>query len=167
MRREATGKLVAVPVRAYADTSVFGGVFDEEFAKSSKMFFQLVRDGVYRLVLATPVRDELTGAPAHVRKLLSELAPHAESLEVTEAAIDLQEAYLRAGVVTVHSRLDALHVALATVARCGLIVSWNFKHIVNFRRIPLYNGVNMANGYGPLAICSPLEVIEYEDDETV
>ena len=54
--------------------------------------------------------------------------------------------------------MDALHVAVATVAGCRVIVSWNFKHLVNFRRIPLYNGVNLTHGYAPIAIHCPLEV---------
>ena len=31
------------PIRVYADTSVYGGVFDEEFAKPSRAFFDLVQ----------------------------------------------------------------------------------------------------------------------------
>ena len=60
---------------------------------------------------------------------------------------------------------DALHVALATVAGCALIVSWNFRHIVNYRRIPMYNAVNTLQGFGDLAIFSPLEVIADEDED--
>ena len=41
--------------------------------------------------------------------------------------------------------------------------SWNFRHIVNFQKIPRYNAVNTLNGYKEIAIYSPLEVIEYED----
>jgi len=42
-------------------------------------------------------------------------------------------------------------------------VSWNFKHIVNFRKIPLFNAVNVLKGYRQIAIHSPLEVINYEE----
>lgn len=56
---------------------------------------------------------------------------------------------------------DALHVAIATVADCDVIVSWNFKHIVNFQKIPMFNAVNVLNGYKPIAIHSPVEVINY------
>ena len=59
---------------------------------------------------------------------------------------------------------DALHVPTATVNGCRAIVSWNFKHIVNYRRIPLYNGVNQMQGYGPIAIHTPPEVTHDEDD---
>ncbi len=55
---------------------------------------------------------------------------------------------------------DALHVALATVAECRLIVSWNFRHIVHFDKIGLYNGVNMSLGYAMISIHAPPEVID-------
>ncbi len=57
---------------------------------------------------------------------------------------------------------DALHVAIATVSSCSLIVSWNFKHIVHFDKIKLYNAVNILKGFSEIAIFSPLEVISYE-----
>jgi hypothetical protein len=43
-----------------------------------------------------------------------------------------------------------------------MIVSWNFKHIVNYQKIPLYNAVNILHGYGQIAIYSPLEVVGNE-----
>jgi hypothetical protein len=46
--------------------------------------------------------------------------------------------------------LDALHVALASVAGCTMIVSWNFKHIVHFPKIPLYRAINVIKGYSQL-----------------
>jgi hypothetical protein len=42
-------------------------------------------------------------------------------------------------------------------------VSWNFKHIVNFKKIPLYNGINLTHGYAAIAIHTPQEVIADED----
>ena len=82
---------------------------------------------------------------------------------VTEAAIALQQAYLAAGVVTPKSADDALHVALATVSGCAMIVSWNFRHIVHFQKMPLYNAVNALHRYPTIEIHSPAEVIEDED----
>jgi hypothetical protein len=84
--------------------------------------------------------------------------------EVSAETIRLREAYLGAEIVTPKASDDALHVALATVAACACFVSWNFRHIVHFRKIPLYNG-NLSPGYPELAIYSPREVIEYEDQE--
>ena len=57
---------------------------------------------------------------------------------------------------------DALHGAVATLARCELILSWNFRDIVHFDKIRKYNAVNMLKGYDQIAIHSPLEVIQYD-----
>jgi len=70
------------------------------------------------------------------------------------------------GVVTPKSAEDALRVALATSSQCSLIVSWNFKHIVHFGKISKYNAVNTLNGYGQIGIYSPLEVINYDGDDS-
>ena len=53
---------------------------------------------------------------------------------------------------------------MAAVSGCSAIVSWNFKHIVNLKKIPLYNAVNVLNGYPSLSIISPPEVLYYEDE---
>ena len=87
----------------------------------------------------------------------------AEIVDVSDDALQLRVAYLAAGILAPQWRADALHVALATVSRCPLIVSWNFRHIVNFAKIPLYNGVNLSKGYGPIAIHTPQEVTIDED----
>jgi hypothetical protein len=150
-------------IRIYADTSVYGGVFDAGIDKPSQEFFQQVRQGRFQLITSDPVVAELQDAPERVRGLYEELLPFAEIIAVSLEAIQLQNAYLKAGVVGAKWATDALHVALATVQHCRVIVSWNFRHIVHFDKIPLYNGVNLINGYDTLSINTPAEVITYED----
>jgi hypothetical protein len=43
------------------------------------------------------------------------------------------------------------------------VVSWNFRHIVHFQKIPLYNAVNILKGYDQIGVFSPLEVLSYEE----
>ena len=108
------------PLRVYADTSVFGGTFDADFAAVSQIFFDQVRAGRFRLVTSIVVRDELTRAPQRVRDLFAELLPRAEIIDLSEAVLRLRQAYLAAGIVGPASAADALHVALATVAGCDI-----------------------------------------------
>lgn len=54
---------------------------------------------------------------------------------------------------------DMLHIALATISEVDVLVSWNFKHIVRLDKIRLFNAVNIEQGYKPLTIYSPREVI--------
>ncbi len=84
---------------------------------------------------------------------------------VSDEALGLRAAYLDARIVSPKWSDDALHVAIATTSGCLLIVSWNFKHIVHFEQIPLYNAVNTLRGYSHIGIFSPLEVIRYESED--
>jgi predicted nucleic acid-binding protein len=151
-------------IRVYADTSVFGGVNDEEFKVASRRFFNLVRGGKFEIVVSTVVTEELNKAPAATRRLYDDIWEMTERVPITAQALNLRDAYLRAGIIGPRWAADALHVAIATVSGCSLVVSWNFKHIVNFRKIPLYNAINRANGYGEIGIYTPQEVIEDEEE---
>lgn len=150
------------PILIYADTSVYGGVFDDEFNEASIAFFDAVKAGGFSLVVSEVVQRELDYAPSQVADFFQSILPLTYLTQVSQEAIDLQQAYILEGVVTARSLDDALHVALASVAGCDMIVSWNFKHIVNFRRIPLFNAVNTLKGYKPISIYSPLEVVSDE-----
>lgn len=153
------------PMRVYADTSVFGGVYDDAFELASRTFFEQVRQDRFTLISSPLVVDELAAAPETIRTFFRDLAGFVDIQTIPAEAVLLRDAYLDAGIVGLASRDDAQHVALATVLDCWTIVSWNFKHIVHARKIPLYNGVNRAQGYKEIAIHTPQEVIEYEDEE--
>lgn len=149
-------------IKVYVDTSIIGGVFDSEFASATTKFFDQVNEGRFQLVISALVEEELLAAPEKVNDFFDGIYKQALIIDVSEDAIQLREYYLKANIVTKKSSNDALHVALATVNNCPIIVSWNFKHIVHFEKIPLYNSINLINGYHPIAIYSPLEVLRYE-----
>jgi len=67
--------------------------------------------------------------------------------------------YIEEGVVSEEYLVDAQHIAIATVSRVDVLVSWNFKHIVNLSKIRVYNSVNLKYGYPLLEIRSPREVL--------
>lgn len=156
--------MMTSPARAYADSSVFGGAFDAEFAKPNNAFFDLVRQNRFRLVSSRVVEVELSTAPPSVQALFTEMVAIADVVRITPEAVELQRAYLARGIGGPASLADALHVALATVSGCGLIVSWNFRHLVHYQKIPLYNAVNVAYGFPSIAIHSPPEVRLSEDE---
>jgi len=81
------GRIVAQPVRVYADTSVYGGVFDEEFTGPSRAFFEQVQTGRYLVVTCPLLEDELEDAPSQVRRWYQQLAAGSERVEVSEQAV--------------------------------------------------------------------------------
>jgi hypothetical protein len=152
-------------LRIYVDTSVFGGVYDKEFAEFSHKFFEGVRRGDFVVLISSQVFTELMMAPKRVQDVLNQLSlKMVEQIEETDEIQFLAEAYIAAGVLGEGSKADAFHVAAATVAEADLIVSWNFTHIVRFDRIRMFNGVNVLNGYRPLDIRSPMEMA-YDDQK--
>ena len=79
-------------------------------------------------------------------------------LRVTPEADALAATYIERGALTQRMLPDVLHIANAAIAQVDVLVSWNFKHVVNVQRIRTFNEVNREMGYGPLDIRSPREV---------
>lgn len=147
-------------LRVYADTSVFGGCFDDEFKTESVRFFEEVRQGRFIVVVSDVTLDELELAPDQVRGVLAMLpADRVEIVNTSRESDTLRNAYLEAGVVGPASSNDAAHIAVATLSKVDLVVSWNFKHIVHFEKIGGYEGVNRQHGHGSPRIYSPREVV--------
>lgn len=145
--------------RIYTDTSVLGGCEDEEFREASRRLLEPFQSGELTLVLSELTLRELEGAPDGVRTLLGRVpSSHIETLALSPEAEELASAYIADGAIGQRMQVDALHIALATVARVDVLVSWNFKHIVNLKRIHAYNAVNLKNGYPLLEIRTPREV---------
>lgn len=74
-------------VRVYADTSVFGGVFDDEFGEESRAFFEQVKSGQFVLVTSAVVEAEMATAPAFVQEFFEEMLGYAQVADVTSRCI--------------------------------------------------------------------------------
>jgi propanediol dehydratase large subunit len=146
--------------RIYVDASVVGGCEDEEFSEYSVQLMERFVRGELVLVVSALTVQELAGAPDKVRRRLASVPEaHIETLQLDAEARELAEAYIAEGVITAKMRADAQHIAIATVGRVDVLVSWNFKHIVNLHRIHGYNSVNLRRGYPTLEIRAPREVL--------
>jgi hypothetical protein len=150
--------------RVYIDTSVIGGCFDSEFSAWSILLFEEFLKGIKIAVVSDLTRRELEDAPSNVKKKLSTI-PEAyfENVFLSEEAEKLALAYLENKVVNSKHIVDAQHIVIASVKRVDVLVSWNFKQIVNLERIHAFNSVNIKLGYPILEIRSPMEVIHEEE----
>lgn len=132
--------------RVYIDTSVVGGYFDEEFSAATIPFFNRVKNREITIIVSDLLEAELLRAPEFVKKLLEGIfQQQIEKVRLSSEAIELADKYIEAKVVGKTSRADCQHIAIATLCNADVLVSWNFKHIVNLDRIRGYNGVNFQN----------------------
>ncbi|HYH83610.1 MAG TPA: hypothetical protein VEX86_27695 [Longimicrobium sp.] len=149
----------------YVDTSVLGGCFEPEFQPWSNGLMDDFRSGRFIPVLSDLLAAELGRAPERVRNMRQDLQGWgAEFIVTDDEARQLFSAYQAHAVLGNRYQSDMMHIALATVADADLLVSWNFKHIVRFDKIRLFNAVNLEQGYKSLAIHSPREVTTHGED---
>jgi predicted nucleic acid-binding protein len=151
--------------RIYIDTSIIGGYYDEEFQEVTRALFNRLENHEIIFIISDLLQLELMQAPVRVQELLLKF-PEAwfEHVSITKEITNLADAYIVEKVVGRTSLEDCRHIAMATVYRADVLVSWNFKHIVNLDRIKGYNSVNLREGYPPLAIRSPKDLIDYENE---
>lgn len=150
--------------RLYLDTSVFGGMHDEEFKDYTEPLFERIRNSEFVIIYSNVTEQELENAPDRIRettKLLPENSTEYVKSDIETA--NLAKKYIDEGIVGAISYADCLHIALATIHNANILISWNFKHIVNVVRIVGYNSVNIAEGYKQIDIRSPRELMTYED----
>lgn len=150
--------------RIYIDTSVIGGYFDKEFEEATKLLFVRIKNKDFDVYFSEVNETELSLAPKHIQEL-KKLIPLEcyKYLEINEEAKGLAETYVAEKALGKASMNDAYHIALASVNRLDCLVSWNFKHIVNFDKIKLFNSINLKLGYPLIDIRTPLEFLKYED----
>ena len=150
--------------RIFFDTSVFGGVYDNEFEEASLQLFERVNLGKIICVYSDLTESKLLKAPEKVLKHFKNIQiENTERVEVNDDIITLATKYIEEKVVGETSFDDCIHIATATINKVDILVSWNFKHIVNVYRIRGYNAINLKNNYLSLEIRSPKEILEYED----
>ncbi len=148
----------------YLDTSVFGGYYDIEFEEDTYLLFEKIKLGQFRIVYSNTTEDELLEAPEKVQALLPGIDNDLKiKVELNEEAVNLADMYLAENVVGRTSRTDCFHIAMATINAVDILISWNFKHIVNVTKIRGYNVVNMKLGYPVIDIRSPKEIIYNEE----
>lgn len=150
-------------VKLYLDTSVLGAVCDpspEDRLVATRRLLESLRKGAWEGYISTLVLEEVDRAPESVRsRIAQELAGSPLIvLEESPESLALAWAYLSANAIPADAEDDARHVALATVNGIGVVVSWNFRHMVNLERKRRINSVNLREGFPLIDLVSPWEV---------
>ena len=147
-------------LRIYLDTSIFSAYFDDRAPDrrvQTKEFW--ARIAAFEASTSELTREELEKTPDAGRrrkllKLLESLTLH----PVTEEMKRLTQNYVKAGVFTPAMLNDAVHVAAAVLTRQDILLSWNFKHMVNRTRRAKVNEVNISLGLPSIEIIAPPEI---------
>jgi predicted nucleic acid-binding protein len=153
-----------MPERVYVDNSVVSGMFDSnDHPKRAKPFWDAVFGGKIRIVVSSVLDEEVKAAPQNVRDFFDSIPKsQIERIASSDESDALADRYIAEGIIGKTNRNDCQHVALASIARVDVLVSFNCTHIVKLNRIRQYNAINMLLGYSQIEIRTPDEVIYAE-----
>lgn len=114
---------------------------------------------LYELSTSELARDELARTPDPIhRERLLKLLERFTLLRIDSEMRDLARHYIDGGIFLATMADDALHVAASVLSRQDILLSWNFKHLVNRRRRALVNQLNTARGLPTIEIVAPPEI---------
>jgi len=149
-----------VKLRIYLDTSVFSAYYDERVVERRQQTEEFwARRNEFEVTTSELAREELeqTLDPTRRSQLLT-LLDGLTIYPLTDEIRHLAQQYLSAGVFTPLMLNDALHVAAAVLNRQDILLSWNFKHLVNRRRRARVTDINISLGLPTLEILAPPEL---------
>ena len=147
-------------LRIYLDTSVISAYVDHrlpERMQATVDFWGRLREYEVCISELTVAEIQATEEPG-LRARMENLIRPFRVLAIEEEARRLAQEYVRRGVFSAATMEDAVHVAVAVASRQDILVSWNFRHLVNRRRRALINEANILRGYPTIEILAPPEM---------
>lgn len=150
-------------IRAYIETTIFNRYFESnrEYTRETLLMFEKISRGEIEPCTSAYVVDELLRAPSPKKEHMLELIARYDTLVLDrdDDAENLAEVYVTAGIIPVKFKMDAIHIAMATLYNADCIVSLNFQHINKLKTKMATDAINKLNGLDTPTICTPAEVI--------
>ena len=122
----------------------------------TKQFWEYINK--YNVFVSELVIDEIKMAPQPLQdKMMGEVS-NFSSLPITDEAQQLAEIYIKHEIFPEKYLDDALHTALTSINHIGILLSWNFTHLVKIRTRRMVSLINAIYNYNPVEIISPPEL---------
>jgi predicted nucleic acid-binding protein len=159
-------------LKIYLDTSVVSHLDapdTPEKQRDTRKLWEDIKAGEYEVFISPVVVLEMSGCKEPKLSAIFDWLRSIKftELEETEEVLELAAQYKKAGILPPKSARDRQHIAYACVYNCDMVISWNFKHIVNVKTITGVKSVNALAGYKEMPIYSPTMLIEGgTDDDT-
>jgi predicted nucleic acid-binding protein len=159
-------------LKIYLDTSVISHLDQQDAPErmaETKMLWEEIKAGVYDVFISPVVVTEIERCHEPKLSILRERLQSIQYtlLQETDEVLMLADRYLDTNILRKKSFDDCQHIAYACVFNCDMILSWNFKHLVNHKTISGVKSVNALAGYREMLIYTPTMLISGgEKDDT-
>lgn len=152
-------------LKLYLDTSVISHLFADDVPDKMADTKELWQDFInekYEVFISDTTLEEIDRCHEPKRGKMTEKLDECDIqfLKISNEVTSLAGEYLKNGILNHKSIDDCKHIAFAVVNNCDIVVSWNFKHLVNYQTINKVKIVNAINLYKEISIVSPTMLIE-------
>ena len=156
-------------IKVYLDTSVISYLDQQdapEQMQETREVWELIKAGYYDVFISDVVLRELGDCKEEEKR--NQLIGHLSEINynlvmVDDAVVQLAEKIVANGVLRQKNIDDCQHIAAAILSDCDIIVSWNFKHIVNVKTIRGIKVITTLEGYKDLLIYQPTALLIEEE----
>ncbi len=155
-------------LRIYLDTSVISHLEQEdvpEKMEQTRKVWEIFKTGKYEVVISDLVLAEINECKEPKKSILQEYLAQInyERVDITEEAEEIANEIIDEGILKPKSFDDCLHIASAILHDCNIIVSWNFKHMVNVDTINGVRRITFARRYNNIDIYAPYVLLDEKD----
>jgi len=162
--------------RIYLETSIFSFYYEERkngeypvYKAQVRKLFDLIKTGEFKPYTSPVTLQEMNMEADHKkREKMSALLLEYDIniLDETDEVNRIARLYIKEKAVSSAWETDAIHIAMTTINSLDFIISLNFTHIARPWTIERVRQVNMREGFGPIGIYKPAEVLEIYEDGT-
>lgn len=156
-------------IKVYLDTSVISYLDQQDAPEKmheTREVWDYLKAGRYDIFISDVVLDEIGHCREDKQKILLSYLQQIDYtlLRIDENTIGLAEKFVDFGVLKRKSFDDCRHIASAILSGCDVIISWNFKHIVNIKTMRGIKVITTLEGYKDLLIYPPSALLEEEEN---
>ena len=147
-------------LKIYLDTSVISHLdapdTPDKQADTLKLWNQ-INVGKYEVSISSVVFEELDKCDEPKKSIMADYLNDIKFSIIQESSETtyLAKKLIENGTLTNKRLNDCRHIACALAGDCDMIISWNFKHMVNIKTINGVKSVSVLEGYKEINIYTP------------
>jgi predicted nucleic acid-binding protein len=152
-------------LRIYLDTSVISHLDQPEKPieqEYSQRLWDAIMDGEYEVFLSDVVFEEIYRCNIDKRSRLQDFINQIDfhSITLGSQARAFADLIIAKGILPAKCKEDCHHIAAALFAECNCLLSWNLKHLANYRTNEKVRIISLQELYKELAIIQPSQLVE-------
>ena len=147
-------------LKLYLDTSVVSHL-DQQDAPDKMVethrLWEKIKAGEFDVFLSDVTIAEINDCTEQKRANLLRYLNQIEytQIDTTDRTTAIAQRFVDLGVLRSKSFDDCQHISAAIVGECDIIVSWNFRHIVNHKTIMGVKAITALEGFRDVLIYTP------------